>query len=241
MIEWRDTGILLSSRRHGEASAIVEIFTAEHGRHAGVVRGGGGRKMTPILQPGSQLDVTWKARLEEHLGAYIVEPVKARVAQVLADRLALAGMASACALLGFALPERESHPGFYRRTVGLFDMIGDNPVWPLAYLRWELALLDEMGFGLDLSRCAATGATEGLVYVSPKTGRAVSEAGAGAWKDRLLPLSPALLGEGDGDTNEVATGLLVTGHFLETQLAPSLGDRPVPEGRQRFVDLVGRG
>jgi len=240
VIEWRESGILLATRRHGESAAIVEVFTEGHGRTAGVVRGGGGRKMAPILQPGAQLDVTWKARLEEHIGSFTVEPERARAAHIMSDRVALGGLSAMCALLSFALPEREAHPALYRSSLAVLDMIGENPVWPLAYLRWELALLEELGFGLDLSTCAVTGATEGLAYVSPKSGRAVSEAGAGTWKARLLPLAPALVGEGTGETEDVQQGLRVTGHFLETWLAPSLGDRPVPEARARLVDTLAR-
>lgn len=239
-MDWRDEGALLAVRRHGETAAIIEVFTKGHGRHAGVVRGGASRKMTPVLQPGAQLDVAWRARLDEHIGTFAVEPIRGRAALAMADRLALLGLSAVCALLSFALPEREPHPDLYRRSVALLDMIGDNPVWPLAYLRWELALLEELGFGLDLSACAATGATEGLTYVSPRTGRAVSLEGAGEWAHRLLPLPPALLGEGDGAHEEVSQGLRTTGHFLATRLAPALGDRALPEARQRFVDHLVR-
>ncbi|MEM0947587.1 MAG: DNA repair protein RecO [Pseudomonadota bacterium] len=239
-MEWRDEGALLAVRRHGETAAIIEVFTIEHGRHVGVVRGGTSRKMTPVLQIGAQLDVTWRARLDEHIGTYAVEPIKGRAAQAMGDRLTLLGLGAVCALLSFSLPEREPHPDLYRQSTALLDMIGENPVWPLAYLRWELALLDTLGFGLDLATCAVTGTTDDLIYVSPRTGRAVSRVGAGAWADKLLPLSPALLGEGDGDPFEVADGLRTTGHFLATRLAPSLGDRPLPEARQRFTDHLAR-
>ena len=239
-MDWRDEGALLSVRPHGETSAIIEVFTARHGRHAGVVRGGTSRKLAPALQPGAQLDVTWRARLDAHLGSYAVELRQSRTAQVMGDRLALSGLSAALALMSFALPEREPHAAFYDRSMALLDMIGTNPVWPLAYLRWELALLDEMGFGLDLSACAATGAVDDLAFVSPRTGRAVSRAGAGEWADRLLPLPPALLGRGTGAPDDVTEGLRTTGHFLKARLAPALGDRPLPEARQRFVDLLAR-
>ncbi|MBT8457700.1 MAG: DNA repair protein RecO [Rhodobacteraceae bacterium] len=240
MVDWRDEGALLSVRRHGETSAIIEVFTREHGRHAGIVRGGTSRKIAPILQPGAQLDVAWRARLEDHLGTFTVEPVKSRAAAVMADRLTLAGLNAATALLAYALPEREAHPQLYARSIALLDMIGNNEAWPLAYLRWEVALLDEMGFGLDLSICAVTGTSDDLAFVSPRTGRAVSAEAAGDWAGRLLPLPPALMGAGQGDMGEIAQGLRTTGHFLTTQLAHSLGDRPLPEARARFVDLVGR-
>jgi len=142
--------------------------------------------------------------------------------------------------LSFALPEREAHGALYRRTYALLDMIGDGPYWALAYLRWELALLDDLGFGLDLTRCTVTGTSENLAFVSPKTGRAVSEAGAGDWAERLLPLSPALIGKGDGGDEELTKGLAVTGHFLSTRLAPALGDRQLPDARQRFLDILAR-
>ncbi|MEE4119093.1 MAG: DNA repair protein RecO [Paracoccaceae bacterium] len=239
-LEWREDGVLLAVRRHGEAGAVAEVFTEGHGRHAGLVRGGAGRRLAPLLQPGAQLDVAWRARLEEHLGSFTVEPVRGRAAALMGDRAALAGLSAITALAAFALPERQPYPAFYRQTVAVLDLIGQSAVWPYAYLRWEAALLAEMGFGLDLSACAATGATEGLVYVSPRTGRAVSAAGAGAWADRLLPLPPALRGEGEGPLAEVCAGLVTTGHFLERWLAPALGDRPLPGARARLLEALAR-
>jgi DNA repair protein RecO (recombination protein O) len=239
-MEWRDQGALLSVRRHGETAAIIEVFTAEHGRHAGVVRGGTSRKIAPILQPGAQLDVTWRARLDEHLGAFIVEPVQSRAAAVMSDRLALAGLNAACALLAFCLPEREAHPMLYRRTVALLDMLGQTEAWPLAYLRWELSLLEDMGFGLDLTRCTVTGSVTDLAYVSPKTGRAVSKDGAGEWAHKLLPLPQSLLGQGPVDPAGIREGLITTGFFLTKWLAPQLGDKPLPHSRQRLIDALAR-
>lgn len=239
-MEWRDEGVLLTVRRHGESAAIIEVFTSEHGRHAGVVRGGMSRKKAPILQAGSQLSLTWRARLDEHIGSYTIEPVKSRTVAVMNDRLALAGLNAVTALLSFSLPERESHPTLYSRTMMLLDLIGTSEAWPLAYLRWELSLLQEMGFGLDLSRCAVTGQTENLAFVSPKSGRAVSIRAAGKWADKLLPLPGSLLGHGRGELAEVAIGLQTTGHFLRTRLAPALGNRPLPESRQRLADAIAR-
>jgi len=239
-MEWRDQGALLSVRQHGETSAIIEVFTAEHGRHAGVVRGGAGRKIAPVLQPGAQLDVTWRARLDEHLGAFKVEPVKSRAAVVMGDRLALAGLNAITGLLCFSLPERENHPLLYRHTITLLDLLGNSDAWPLAYLRWELALLDELGFGLDLSKCAVTGALDDLAYVSPKTGRAVSAEAAGEWADRMLPLPESLLGHGTGELGDVAQGLRTTGYFLMNRLAPQLGGNQLPHARQRLVDRIAR-
>lgn len=238
-MEWRDQGILLSARRHGETSAIIEVFTPEQGRHAGVVRGGTSRKIAPSLQPGAQLDVAWRARLEDHIGAFTVEPLRSRAAVAMQDRLALAGLNAVTALLSFCLPEREPHPALYQRTEALLDMLGQGDVWPLAYLKWELRLLKEMGYALDLESCAVTGVSEDLIYVSPKSGRAVSAKGAGEWADRLLPL-PTVLRGGTGSDAEIAQGLVTTGHFLTAHLARDLGGKPLPEARARFIDAFSR-
>jgi DNA repair protein RecO (recombination protein O) len=240
MIEWRDEGAVLGVRPHGENAAIVEVFTAAHGRHAGVVRGGTGRRMAPVLQPGTQVEVVWRARLADHLGAFTVEPLRSRAALVMSDRLALAGLNAVAALLAQVLPEREAHPGLYAQTVQVLDLLGQEEVWPLAYLRWEMALLEEMGFGLDLSVCAATGGREDLAYVSPRTGRAVSRAAAGVWADRLLPLPPVMIGGGEATGAEIAAALAVTGHFIGARLCASLGERPVPAARGRLVAEIGR-
>ena len=240
MIDWRDEGAVLSVRRHGENDAIVEVFTAGHGRHAGLVRGGAGRRLAPVLQPGAQVALVWRARLAEHLGSYTVEPLRSRAAQVMGDRLALAGLNAVTGLLVQVLPEREAHPALYAGTVRLLDLMGQAEVWPLAYLRWEMALLEEMGFGLDLGACALSGATLGLAYVSPRTGRAVAAAAAGVWADRLLPLPGVMIGQGEATGAEIAAALGVTGHFLATRLYAGLGDRPVPAARERLVAEIAR-
>ncbi len=237
-MDWRDEGILLSMRPHGETSAIVEVLTAGHGRHMGVVRGGASHKMAAMLQPGTGLALEWRARLDNHIGSFTVEPRTSR-AHLLADRLALAGLTSACALLRAALPEREPHPGLYPVTLALFDSLG-GPGWISTYLRWEVRLLEELGFGLDLTVCAVTGATEGLAFVSPKTGRAVTRAGAGDWAERLLPLPQGLAGTEPMATEAVLTGLQLTGFFLDRGLRPVLNDRPLPEARSRLLDLLAR-
>lgn len=239
-MEWRDHGILLTMRRHGESAAIIDVFSESHGRHAGVVRGGASRKQAPLLQPGAQLDLHWQARLEEHIGSYRAEPLRSRAAAALSGRLALAGLNAVTALLAFCLPERQPHPALYRRSERLLDLLGQDEIWPLAYLNWELALLEELGFGLDLSACAATGVNDELIYVSPRSGRAVSRHGAGDWADRMLPLPPCLRGEGPAPDAEVAQGLRTTGYFLEHRLAPALGHRPLPEARARFVETFQR-
>lgn len=238
-MDWRDQGTLLTVRKHGETSVIIDVLTENHGRHSGVVRGGVSRKLAPTLQPGTQLDLSWRARLEGHLGSYSVEPIHSR-AHILSDRTALAGLNALTSLLVFALPEREPHPVLYQRTQSMLGLLGVNPAWPVAYLKWELALLDELGFGLDLSACAVTGSREDLAYVSPKTGRAVSIVGAGKWADRLLPLPPEMLGVGTGALQNVVEGLTTTGFFLANKLASSAGHRPIPEMRSRLIDRFKR-
>ncbi|MEO0358283.1 MAG: DNA repair protein RecO, partial [Pseudomonadota bacterium] len=213
-MEWRDEGLLLAVRKHGETSVIADVFTQDHGRHAGIVRGGTSRKMSPILQPGAQIDVVWKARLEDHLGSFSVEPIRSRMAGVIDTPLALAGMNAALALLGFALPERSQHAELFETSVTLCDLICATDAWPLAYLRWEIQLLEEIGFGLDLYQCAVTGDTQDLQFISPKTGRAVAARAAGEWSDRLLPFPPCMVGAGDADDADIARGLQTTGHFL---------------------------
>lgn len=193
--------------------------------------------MAPVLQPGAQLDLCWRARLEDHIGTFTVEPVRSRAAASMGDRLSLAGLNAVVSLLLFCLPEREAHARLYARTEALLDLLGQGDVWPLAYLDWEKLLLDEMGFGLDLRTCAVMGReANDLSYVSPRTGRAVSRAGAGDWADRLLPLPPCLMGHGPAPDDEIVQGLRVTGHFLRNHVAPELGNNPLPDARQRFVD-----
>jgi len=239
-MEWRDQGILLSMRRHGETAAIIDVFTQSHGRHAGIVRGGASRKIAPVLQPGAQLDLLWRARLEDHLGTYQVEPLRSRAAAALSGRLALAGLNAVTGLLAFCLGERQAHSALYLRTERLLDLLGQDDLWPLAYLNWEVDLLEELGFGMDLSCCAATGQTNDLIYVSPKTGRAVSRQGAGEWADRMLPLPDCLRGQGAAPDTDIALGFQTTGHFLMHRLAPALGNKPIPEARARFVDIFSR-
>lgn len=239
-MRWEDQGVVLSVRRHGETSAIIDVLTAEHGRHAGVVRGGTSRRIAPILQPGAQIAMTWSARLDEHIGTATVEPKKSRAIDLMQNRLTLAALHSTTALLEFVLPEREPHPKLYGSTVALLDLIGVNPIWPMGYLRWELELLDETGFGLDLAQCAVTGGTSDLVFISPKSGRAVSKAAAGEWSDRLLPLGPALAEGGSSDVRDIFEALKVTGHFLENHLATSLGNKPLPAARDRFLAALER-
>ena len=237
-MEWRDTGIVLSRRLHGETSVIVDVLTPSKGRHMGVVPGGRARKLAAVLQPGSQVDVHWRARLEAHLGMFTIEPVRSRSAAALSDRLALAGLNAVTALLSRLMPEREAMPELYQRSEQLLDLLGQGNVWPLAYLQWEILLLDSLGYGLDLSRCAVTGARENLIYVSPKTGRAVSAEGAGAWAQRLLPLPPVMLGAPAFEDKEIGSGLRVTEYFLVGHVCANLGIDRLPSARCRLIDLI---
>jgi DNA repair protein RecO (recombination protein O) len=241
-MDWRDEGILIAVRRHGESSAIIELFTAGHGRHAGVVRGGSGRRMTPLLQPGARLQVEWSARLEEHLGHFRVDPLGASTAAIMADPAALAALGSVAALLGAALPERDSHPALYAATADLVAALGTAPDWTARYAAWELALLADLGFGLDLSACALGGAGDDLAWVSPKSGRAVGRAAGAPWADRLLPL-PDFLRRGwqaPPAGEEVMAALALTGHFLEARLAPALRRESLPAARDRAVAAIRR-
>jgi DNA repair protein RecO (recombination protein O) len=195
--------------------------------------------MAPILQPGARLSVEWSARLEEHIGAFRVDPIASPIAAVLDDRAALAALGSVCALIGAALPERAAHPALYAATRDLAAALGAAPDWPARYALWELALLAELGFGLDLAACAVSGTTEELVWVSPKSGRAVSRAAGAPWADRLLPL-PAFLREAGAAAPPEAVGaaLTLTGHFLETRLAPTLPRERLPVARARAAALL---
>lgn len=244
MMDWEDEGVLLESRPHGERAAILDVFTARHGRHMGVLRGGASRRMAPLLQPGTQLALRWQARLEDHLGSFRAEPLRARAGAVLDDPRRLAGLASVCALLRFALAEREPCAALYARSLVLLDALAAGaPGWPADYLRWEMHLLDESGFGLDLSACAVTGATAGLAFVSPRSGRAVSRAAAGEWAERLLALPGFLRADAQAEPTraEIAQALRLTGHFLQTRLAPALGEKPLPGARARLAALLAPG
>ncbi len=237
-MDWRDEGALIAVRRHGESSAIIEVFTETQGRHAGIVRGGAGRRMSPILQPGAQLSVEWRARLSEHLGTFRVEPLRSRAAEVMADRRALAAMTALCAQLSAYLPEREAHEELYHQTLALLDQLSAGGGWEADYARWELALLAELGFGLDLSSCASTGVVDDLRWVSPKSGRAVSEAAGAPYAERLFTL-PRFLSDPGAEASErdVADALTLTGFFLSTRVAPAIGRQRPPPARDRLGDL----
>ncbi|WP_299909791.1 DNA repair protein RecO [uncultured Paracoccus sp.] len=233
-MEWQAEGTVIARRAHGENAVIIEVMTVEFGRHAGLVPGGASQKRAALLQPGNRLSLRWRARLDDQLGTFTAEPLRARPG-LMADPLALAGLNAVCAMLAFALPERDPHPGLTLASDALLDRMDAGEDWAEDYLRWEMQLLDEMGFGLDLGDCAVTGAREGLAYVSPRSGRAVSRAGAGEWADRLLPLPAILGGAGDNRGRGIAEGLAITGHFLDARLARELVGKPLPAARGRLV------
>ncbi len=237
-MEWRDEGIILSVRPHGETSAIVELFTRDHGRHLGLVRGGRSRRNRPILQLGNHVDATWRARLAEHLGNLTAELRRGLAAEVMERKVALSGLMSLCALARL-LPERDPHPSLYEVTQFVLGYLLDDEVWPALYVRWELALLEELGFGLDLTTCAATGSTDDLVFVSPKTGRAVSRDAGMPYADKLLRLPRFLRKDrrGEHEPSDVVDGLKLTAYFLERDVLLPRG-LTMPETRTRLVGYL---
>jgi len=239
-MEWTGDGILLSARPQGENSSIIEVLTAAHGLHRGVVRGGTGRKLAPVLQPGNTLALVWRARLDDQLGHFTVEPLRARAGAIMADAERLAALNALCALALFALPDRDPHPRLHALSTQLLDRLAAGEAWFGPWLLWERLLLEETGYGLDLSACAVTGARDGLTHVSPRTGRAVTAEAAGIWADRLLPLPPLLLDAAAPESRaQMAQGLRTTGYFLREVLAPALGSRPLPEARNRLEARFG--
>lgn len=240
-MQWSDEGLILSVRPHGETAAIVEVLTARHGRHAGLVYGGRSRRLRPVLQTGNHVDVTWKARLADQLGHITVELRRGYAAEAMSDAKALAGL-STITMMSRLLAERDPAPNLYEVTMFVLSFLDDPSVWPALYARWELSLLDELGFGLDLSQCASTGANDNLIYVSPRSGRAVSASAGEPYRDKLLRL-PAFIRDGNATGGvtpqdlEDAFGL--TGHFLEARVLTPAGE-PLPEVRARMIELVTR-
>lgn len=241
MIEWRDQGVLLSVRRQGEADAVLDVFTRDHGRRSGFVRGGGSRRRAAELQPGADLDVVWRARLDDQLGRYQAEATRIRAAAVLDDADALAALQSTLSMLALFLPDGDPYPQLYARTCALLDALAEPRDWPTLYAAWEMDLLATLGFGLDLSACAATGGTQELVWVSPRSGRAVSRQAGAPYADRLLRLPPALALGDPLSAEDFADALALTAHFFERRVAPSL-ERPwPPSARARLRSAAERG
>ena len=236
-MEWTGPGRIIAVRPHGETSAVVEALTPGHGRHAGLVRGGRSRTLRPVLQPGNRVNLTWRARLQDHLGAFSVEADELSAGYLMEDSFALAGLNAACAMAALCLPEREPHQAVYDAFEILISALENPEIWPAIYVRWEAGLLADLGYGLDLNRCAATGMSENLVYVSPKSGRAVSAQAGEPYKDRMLALPPFMRGEAEVKPGDVDAGLRLTGYFLERRvLWPA--DRRLPDARMRMIERL---
>src|SRR5579864_5373083 len=216
-MDWRDTGFVLTARRHGENGVIAELLTAEHGRHAGLVRGGQSPKRRALLQPGNLVAASWRGRLEEHLGAFDIELIRAHAATLIDDADKLAALSSAAALIALALPEREPHGDVYQGFAGLIEAL-DSRDWARRYVTRECTLLGALGYGLDLTSCAATGANDDLAYVSPRSGRAVSRSAGMPYHDKLLALPDFLWRDTPPDRTDIVAGLALTGHFLHHHL-----------------------
>jgi DNA repair protein RecO (recombination protein O) len=236
-MQWTDEGIVLGVRRHGETSVILELMTHERGRHLGLVRGGTGRQLRGVLQPGNSLRATWRARLDEHLGNYAVEGINLRAAEFLAAAHAVHGVTHLAALCRL-LAEREPHARIHGALEAILDALDDRSAVAPMIARFELAFLAELGFGLDLASCAATGATADLIYVSPRSGRAVSRAGGEAYRDKLMRL-PGFLGRDDEPASaaDIADAFALTGFFLERRAFAPRG-LALPDARARFVAAV---
>jgi len=239
-MEWEEPGILLEARPYGDADLIVSVFTQGQGLHKGLVRGGASRRQVALWQSGNLLALRWTGRLPEQLGHMTGESVQAIAPGAMEEALSLALLRAACAVAAGALPEREPHGASFAALLHLLPRIATHNATPADLVRFELTLLADLGYGLDLASCAVTGATQGLTRVSPRTGRAVSEQAAGAWRDRLLPL-PAFLRPGSNDGGQEPSdwrdALRLTGHFLERD-AFGHHHRPLPEARRHLYQLV---
>ena len=237
-MDWRDTGFVLTARRHGESALIVELLTEAHGRRAGLVRGGQSPKRRALLQPGNLVAASWRGRLPEHLGAFEIELLRAHAAALIDDPDRLAALSSAASLTALALPEHEPHGDVFRGFAALIGAL-DSADWAARYVGWECALLAALGFGLDFTSCAATGVNDDLAYVSPRSGRAVSRSAGQPYRDKLLPLPGFLWRETAPEGGDIAAGLTLTGHFLQHHLLEPQG-RSLPEARARLVERMRR-
>ena len=236
-MEWDAPAIVLDARPFGEGDAIATVMTEAHGAHRGLARGGAARSHAAVWQPGNLAQVRWVARLSDQLGSFSAELIHPAAALAMDDPLALAMLTAATAVAAGALPEREAHPRVFHGLVSLVAHLSQGAALLPDLVRWEAALLAELGYGLALDACAVTGATTGLAFVSPRTGRAVTAAGAATWKTHLLPL-PALFGtDGPGSLADCRDGLALTGHFLARD-AFGLRHKPLPPARQMLYDRV---
>jgi DNA repair protein RecO (recombination protein O) len=235
-MEWTDDGIVLGTRRHGEANAILEVMTQDHGRYLGLVRGGGGSRLRPMLQPGNTVRVTWRARLDEHLGHYQVEPLRLHGAAQLTASHALYGITHLAALCRL-LAERDPHPQLYAQLLELLELFDGPLTAAAAMVRFELQILAELGFGLDLESCAATGTMNDLGFVSPKSGRAVSRLAAEPWRDRLFRLPAFLSAEVEPSSDDIADGFALTGFFISRRVLEPRG-LAFADAREGFLTAV---
>jgi len=242
-MDWRDQGFVLAARRHGESDAILTLLTREHGRHLGIVKGGSGRRHRAVVEVGNRLTADWHARLSEHLGRFQVELAAPHAAMVLSDPVRLAALSSGCATLDAALPEREPHPDIFDDFAEVAQALSDQKEsWPADFVRWEARLLTALGFGLDLSHCAVTGETDGLAYVSPKTGRAVTADAGRLHRDKLLTLPAFLLNsQVRPQRDDLIAGLRLTGYFLDRHVFVHTPKQGAAEARARLIErLAGR-
>ncbi|HWE98584.1 MAG TPA: DNA repair protein RecO [Caulobacteraceae bacterium] len=234
-MEFEDEAFVLAARPYGEAGVIVEALTREHGKWAAHVAGGASRRMAGVLQPGARAVFRYRSRISEQLGSATLEGVGEGAAVLFDDAAALAAMASAAALLAQALPEREPHGGAFLAFEALMSALEIPEIWPAVMVRFEAGLLETLGFGLDLSRCAVSGSTDNLAFVSPRTGRAVGAEAGEAWRERLLRLPPFMISAQQGlGSGDIGDGLAITGWFLQKHVF-DLVDRPLPPARERFV------
>jgi DNA repair protein RecO (recombination protein O) len=237
-MEWQDEGLVIGARRHGETSVILELMTRAHGRHLGMVRGGRSRTMRPVLQAGNLVAATWRARIEDHLGAFVVEPLEARAARFLDRAAALHGVSALSALLRL-LPERDPHAELFEMADVIAARLDAQDRAAPLMARFELALLGALGFGLDLDACALTGAREDLAYVSPKSGRAVSRAAGAPWGERLLPYPGFLQKDTDAPPiEEIAAAFRLTGYFLTRDVLNPRGAE-MPASRALYIGALG--
>ena len=235
-MEWTDEGIVLGTRRHGEANAILEVMTQDHGRYLGLVRGGSGSRLRPMLQPGNTVRVTWRARLDEHLGHYQVEPLRLHGASQLGASHVVYGVTHLAALCRL-LPERDPHPELHGYLLEILDLLHEPLTAAAAMVRFELLILAELGFGLDLESCAATGAESDLEFVSPKSGRAVSRLAASPWQDRLFRLPAFLSTEAVPSSSDIADGFALTGFFISRRVLEPRG-LTFADAREGFLTAV---
>lgn len=243
-MEWSGEAIVLGTRKHGETSVILEVMTPERGRHMGLVRGGRSRKQQPTLQPGNEVSLHWRARLAEQLGQFTVEPLRSRAASLMESAVGVRGVQHLASLVRL-LPERDPHPALYNALTVVLDHMDTPAVAAALTARFELEMLSELGFGLDLSKCAATGVTRGLVWVSPRSGRAVSLEAGQPYADKLLPL-PGFLTHVEGanqppsaDMDDLRDAFRLTGYFLNRHIYEPRG-LPPSATREGFLSACGR-